>query len=113
MTNVNYTDPKTGKFAKGNPGKPFGAKSERAKIWSEVGEWFTSDGMAAYLELLEDMKDGNPGEYMKRYEAMLEYFAPKLSRATFEHRGAEDVLMTPEDRKKRIQELKSKIIGDD
>jgi hypothetical protein len=82
---MNYTNPKTGKFAKGNPGKPMGAISDKAKIWNEIGDWFKSEGLEAYLEALNTMRESDPIEYMKRYEAMLEYFKPKLSRANIDH----------------------------
>jgi hypothetical protein len=82
---MTYTDPNTGKFAKGNPGKPVGAKSDKSKIWDEIGEWFKSDGLEAYLDSLQTMKQVEPTEFMKRYETMLEYFAPKLSRSNVDH----------------------------
>ena len=81
---MSYTDENTGKFVKGNPGKPKGAVSEKTKIWNEIGDWFKSDGLEAYQSELKKMKDSEPKEFLKRYEAMLEYFAPKLQRTEFE-----------------------------
>lgn len=79
---------KDGTFIKGvsgNPeGKPKGAVSEKTKIWNEIGEWFKEDGLTAYQQELMKMKVENPSEFLKRYEAMLEYFAPKLSRTEFD-----------------------------
>lgn len=91
---MEYTDPKTGKFTKGNPGRPVGAKSERAKIWSEIGEWFKSEGLEAYKDKLIEMQRNDPAEFMKRYETMLEYFAPKLSRSNIDH-SSTDGTMSP------------------
>ena len=71
----------TGGFKKGNPGKPKGAVSEKTRIWNEISEWFTGEGLEAYQEELAKMKEEDPKEFLKRYETMLEYFAPKLSRA--------------------------------
>lgn len=76
-----YTDDR-GKFAKGNPGKPKGAIHEKTRIWNEIGEWFKNEALELYkdnlIEMMEDPKQ--KAEAMKRYEALLEYFAPKLSR---------------------------------
>jgi hypothetical protein len=71
---------KDGTFAEGNSGKPKGAISERTRHWNEMGEWMKGEGMRGYQEELEKMRQENPLEFMKRYESMLEYFAPKLAR---------------------------------
>ena len=80
---VSYTDPHTGKFKEGNPGKPKGAISEKTAIWNEIGEWFSGEGIEAYQEELMKMRENAPNEFLKRFEAMLEYFQPKLSRTEF------------------------------
>lgn len=83
-----------GQFGEGNSGRPLGAISERTKVWKEIGEWFKSDGLTAYQNNLKGlMESGNPikqMEGMKRYEALLEYFSPKLARtdSTVKHEGA-------------------------
>ncbi len=70
-----------GTLKKGHSGlKPKGAISEKTRIWNEIGEWFRGEGIEAYQEKLMDMKQENPNEFLKRFEAMLEYFQPKLSR---------------------------------
>ncbi len=70
-----------GTFKEGHPGlKPKGAISEKTRVWNEISEWFKGEGIEAYQEKLMDMKDENPNEFLKRFEAMLEYFQPKLSR---------------------------------
>lgn len=66
-------------------GKPKGAVSEKTRIWNEIGEWFSNEGLEAYQEELINMKAENPAEFMKRYETMMEYFKPKLSRANVDH----------------------------
>jgi hypothetical protein len=75
---------KDGTFAEGvsgNPkGKPKGAISEKTRVWNEISEWFKGEGIEAYQEELMKMKGEKPDEFMKRFETMLEYFQPKLSR---------------------------------
>lgn len=80
---MSYTDPNTGKFKEGNPGKPKGAISEKTAIWNEISEWFKGEGIEAYQEELMNMREENTGEFLKRFETMLEYFQPKLSRTEF------------------------------
>lgn len=75
-----------GTLKKGHSGlKPKGAVSNKTKIWNEIGEWFSNEGLEAYQEELIKMKDESPAEFMKRYETMMEYFKPKLSRADVDH----------------------------
>ena len=69
----------------GNPkGKPKGAVSEKTKIWNEIGEWFANEGIEQYKDNLLDMLTSDvpaiKAEGMKRFEALLEYFKPKLQR---------------------------------
>lgn len=58
-----------------------------------MGEYFVNEGLDAYTALLDEMLNSkNPVqklEGMKRYEVLLEYFIPKLSRqdGTVEHKG--------------------------
>lgn len=72
-----YTDKKTGKFTKGNPGRPKGAKDKKTKMWDELGEFVVNEGAQTYMKYLKQM---DPEDYMKRFEAVLEYFQPKLAR---------------------------------
>jgi len=71
-------------FKKGNKGKPKGAIHKKTHIWNEIGEWFASDGIEQYKANLSEMlASGNPvqrAEGMKRLEAMMEFFKPKLNR---------------------------------
>lgn len=74
-----------GTLKKGHSGlKPKGAVSEKTRIWNEIGDWFKGDGLEAYKQKLMEMQESEPKEFLKRYETMLEYFAPKLSRTEFE-----------------------------
>lgn len=79
MSEKEYTR-EDGKFKEGNPGKPKGAISEKTRVWNEIKEWFKGEGIEAYQQELMKMKDDKPSEFLKRFEAMLEYFQPKLSR---------------------------------
>lgn len=89
-----------GRFEKGAPGRPKGAISERTKVWNEIGDWFKSEGLAAYQDNLKGlMESKNPVkqmEGMKRYEALLEYFSPKLARtdSTVKHEGSMPITIT-------------------
>lgn len=84
-----------GKFKKGHKGyKPKGAISEKTAIWEEIGDWFKEDGLGLYTEALSEMLESSNKisklEGMKRYEALLEYFKPKLSRtdSSIKHEGS-------------------------
>jgi DNA-binding Lrp family transcriptional regulator len=69
----------------GNPnGRPQGALSEKTKMWNELGEWFTQQGAAKCMHIMNEMEDE---EYIKHYTALLEYFKPKQARVT--HAGDE------------------------
>lgn len=85
----------------GNPeGKPKGAVSKRTAIWNEIGEWFASEGLELYqANLVGMLKSNNPvkaAEGMKHYQALLEYFKPKLSRSDskIDHTGAVPISIT-------------------
>ena len=70
-----------GTLKKGHSGlKPKGAISEKTAVWNEISEWFKGEGIEAYQEELMKMRAEKPDEFLKRFEAMLEYFQPKLSR---------------------------------
>jgi len=66
-------------------GRPKGSISEKTKVWNEIGEWFTNDGMESYKKNLQKMLLSNDTalalEAMKRFEALIEFFKPKLSRS--------------------------------
>jgi len=53
----------------GNPnGRPIGAVSDKVKMWNELGEWFTQQGAAKCMRIMNEMEDE---EYIKHYTALL------------------------------------------
>jgi len=75
---------KSGQFAKGNKGKPKGAVSKKRLMWEELGEYIVSEGAEKYMAYLKSMKTS---DFAKRFEAILEYFQPKLSRSDQHNSG--------------------------
>lgn len=65
-------------------GRPVGSTSQKVKVWNEISEWFTNDALTLYKNNLLTMMDSKDerikNEAMKRYESLLEFFKPKLSR---------------------------------
>lgn len=104
---MSYTDPETGKFKKGNPGKPKGAVSERTMYWDEMKEWVSGEGMNQYNEVLQQIKEEDPKEFAKRYEAILEYFKPKLARTEFEDKTPDKELDLSRLTKKEREQFES------
>jgi hypothetical protein len=85
-----------GTFKEGHTGfKPKGAISHKTKVWNEISEWFTGEGIEAYQVELMKLKDQKPEEYLKRFEAMLEYFQPKLSRSDVDVTSKGDKITPP------------------
>ena len=87
-------------FKKGHKGaKPKGAISEKTKVWNEIGEWFASDGIEQYKTNLSEMlSSGNPvqrAEGMKRLEAMMEFFKPKLNRTALTDADDKSLNLSP------------------
>ena len=86
-------------FKKGESGNPEGRKkgsiSEKTRIWNEIGEWFANEGLEAYqnnlMELMTSDETKDKAEAMKRYEALLEYFRPKLSRSEVKSEVTESI----------------------
>ena len=64
--------------------KQKGAIHEKTRIWNEIKEWYTGEGLERYQSILTEMMESGDEKQrafaMQRYEAMMEYFAPKLSR---------------------------------
>ncbi len=77
-------DPRTGKFRKGNPGRPRGTKNVRTVQWEELGKELTdrhADKFNALLDRLWASRDLN--DQVRAAELFLrlaEYFRPKLQR---------------------------------
>lgn len=96
--NTHPTDPnrdKNGRYKKGHGvTKVKGSTSVKRQVWEEVSDYFVNEGLDAYTANLDEMlNSANPikkAEGMKHYQALLEYFKPKLSRTDshVEHKGA-------------------------
>jgi len=65
-------------------GRPVGSISEKTKIWNEIGEWFTGDGIEAYksnlIELMSSEDTDTRLKAMDKFNALIEFFKPKLAR---------------------------------
>jgi len=72
-------------FAKGNPGKPKGAISEKTRMWEELGQYVVTEGAERAMAVLAAMDDE---DFLSAYMQMLEYFKPKQARVT--HSGDAD-----------------------
>ena len=88
------------KGASGNPnGRPIGAKGKKTEMWNEMKDFMMENGMKAYKNKLQEMLESdNPiifMEAMKRFEALLEYFAPKLARTTLANDEYNPIDMNP------------------
>lgn len=71
-----------GTFAKGNPGRPVGAKDKRTEQWEKFSAFMLEAGLERFqreIELLEGEK------FVQVVKDMMEYFKPKLARS--EHTG--------------------------
>jgi hypothetical protein len=77
-------DPNTGKFTKGNPGRPKGAKNVRTLQWEELGELITGHHADRFTTLLDELwQSKDTAERMKAADLFLrtlDYFKPKLQR---------------------------------
>lgn len=77
-------DPTTGKFAKGNPGRPKGTKNTRTLQWEELGKEIANTNAVRFNELLGRLWDSRDlNDQVKAAELFLkmaEYFKPKLQR---------------------------------
>ncbi len=76
-TKKKYTDD-SGKLAKGNPGKPKGAKNKKTQMWDALGEYICNEGSEKALNIIKEYKDK---EFIAAFEKFLEYFKPKQQRA--------------------------------
>ena len=104
----------------GNPeGKPKGAISTKTKEWHSWGEYVVGKNMPLYVKNLNDMLKSEDErvqqEGMKRYEAIIEYFKPKLSRTEFSGDIKTDTDFDPskytDDELKELKELLGKAGG--
>ena len=70
----------------GNPkGKAKGTISKKTAMWHEIGDWFVGDGIEAYksnlVELLTHENVDVRLKAMDKFNALIEFFKPKLSRS--------------------------------
>lgn len=68
-----------GRIIKGSGGREKGVANKKTQMWNELGEFIVNEGADKYLEHLKVLE---PDKYMERFERVLEYFKPKLSRTT-------------------------------
>lgn len=77
-------DPRTGKFTKGNAGRPKGTKNTRTLQWEELGKQITEANTAKFNGLLGRLWDSpDINDQVRAAELFLrlaEYFRPKLQR---------------------------------
>jgi hypothetical protein len=77
-------DPLTGKFAKGNTGRPKGTKNMRTLQWEELGKEITEANAGRFNELLGCLWDSpEVNDRVRAAELFLklaEFFKPKLQR---------------------------------
>lgn len=85
-------------FDKGQGGRQKGAKNKATvvkalvsnNLWEAISEKMTGEGIERYWQELMQL-DGR--DYLWGYNQLLEYFKPKLTRATLE--GGDKPLFTP------------------
>lgn len=77
-------DPRTGQFAKGNPGRTKGTKNVRTLQWEELGKEITEANAGRFNVLLGRLWDSpDVSDQMRAAELFLkvvEFFKPKLQR---------------------------------
>lgn len=77
-------DPDTGKFTKGNPGRPKGSKNERTLLWEDLGKEIMERHTVRINDLLERLWDSpDPADQLKAAELFMklaEFFKPKVQR---------------------------------
>lgn len=65
-------------------GRKTGSKSKKVKHWEELGQFVLEEGATKYMKYLKKLE---PKDYMSRFESILEYFQPKLSRSEVDNKG--------------------------
>lgn len=79
MENVDKQDylNNSGKFKKGNPGRPKGIKDKRTRTWDDLGEYLVNEGAQRVMEVMSNLDDE---EFIRHFKDLMEYFKPKQSR---------------------------------
>ena len=75
-------------FEKGHSksgGRKKGVVNKKTSEWKEMGEWIINEGIQAYKDNLMDLMNHKEADIrlkaMDKFNALIEYFKPKLSRA--------------------------------
>ena len=81
-------DPDTGRFTKGNPGRPKGAKNERTLLWEDLGKEIMERHTGRINDLLERLwYSPDPADQLKAADLFMklaEFFKPKLQRTQWQ-----------------------------
>lgn len=85
-----------GQLIQGHGGlKPKGAKSQKVKDWEEMREFIKGDLVPGYVDKVKEMMDSADERIviqgMEKMLHILEYFAPKLSRAEVDSKGEQEL----------------------
>jgi hypothetical protein len=65
-----------------------GSVYAKAALWQEMGDWIASEGTDKYMEYLKSLEGE---DYARRFEAILEYFKPKLARSEMTGKDGESL----------------------
>jgi len=55
-----------------------GQKTAKVEAWERIGEYVIGEGADRYLKIMQEMPDK---EFTKEFQAIIEYFHPKLQRS--------------------------------
>jgi hypothetical protein len=83
---------KSGKSGNVN-GRPTGAKGKRTLEWEQLGDFITSEGAMRAIDILKKQKDN---DFLKNYNALLEYFKPKQQRTEIDGKGEIKIIWNEE-----------------
>lgn len=80
----------------------------KVTLWNEMGDFIVCEGTDKYMEFLRELKGK---EYMERFEAILEYFKPKMSRVALTD-GEGKALFTNPDQKLKADQIIQQYLGE-
>jgi len=99
----------SGKFTKGNPGKPPGAKNKKSILWDQLGDFFVNEGAERFITEIRTLEGK---DYVNAYSQLVEFFKPKLSRVeTTDDLSREIDALTEEQAEDLLKQLSDKIIN--
>jgi len=84
-----------------------GQTYSKVTVWNEMGDYIASEGTDKYMAYLKGLPDK---EFADRFEAILEYFKPKLSRAAVTD-GDGKPLFPSTSQKQQADTIISKFLG--